>query len=127
MITIAVLGGLLLAREGYAWADPIIAIVVALLIARAGFEIIRRSMPTLLDERALDGQAIRQAAEGVPGVRGAYAIRSRTAATIRFAELTIAVNGQENVTAAHAIADQVEDRLRSTLDLHEVVVHVEPC
>lgn len=126
-ITIAVILGLVLSRQGHEWADSVLAIVVSLLIARVGFQIFRRSMPTLVDERALEGGTIQQVAEAVPGVMSAYAIRSRTAADVRFAELTIAVDGSENVAAAHKIADQVEQRLRDNLDVQEVVVHVEPC
>ncbi len=126
-ITIAVIAGLYLSRLGHAWADSVLAIIVSMLIARVGYQILKRSMPTLVDERALEDTEIQRVAEHVPGVKSAYAIRSRTAAAIRFAELTIAVDGQENVTAAHRIADAVEDQLRQTLDVHEVVVHVEPC
>jgi len=32
-----------------------------------------------------------------------------------------------NVADAHAIADEVEERLKQDLDLNEVTVHVEPC
>src|SRR5258705_89896 len=32
-----------------------------------------------------------------------------------------------DVESAHAIADQVEERLKRDLQLHEVTVHVEPC
>ena len=126
-ITIAVLIGLWLSRLGQGWADSVLAIVVSLLIGRVGYGIIKRSMPTLVDERALDGGDIQRVAEEVPGVKSAYHIRSRTAAAIRFAELTIAVDGKENVTTAHRIADAVEEQLRRTLDVHEVVVHIEPC
>jgi cation diffusion facilitator family transporter len=126
-ITSAVIVGLVLSRMGHSWADSVLALVVCLLIARVGFQIFRRSLPALVDERALDGVDIQRVAETVPGVMSAYAIRSRTAADIRFAELTIAVDGRENVTAAHQIADAVEEQLRATLSVHEVVVHVEPC
>lgn len=127
IITIAVLIGLYMSRVGQVWADSVLAIVVSLLIGRVGFQILKRSMPALVDERALDRTDIQGVAERVPGVKSAYAIRSRTAAAIRFAELTIAVDGQENVAAAHRIADAVEEQLRRTLDVQEVVVHVEPC
>ncbi len=127
LVTLAVIAGLLLARSGFPWADPLLAVVVAALVARIGLEIVRRSVPTLVDARACAPETIQVSAERVPGVRGAYAIRSRRAATVRFAELTIAVDGGENVTAAHQIADLVEARLREDLGLHEIVVHVEPC
>lgn len=126
-VTVAVLAGLLLARTGLGWADPVLAIAVAVMAGRAGYAIVRRALPTLVDERAYDAQTIRGEAEQVPGVRAAYSIRSRSAASTRFAELTIAVDGRSDVASAHGIADAVEKRLQDTLQLHEVVVHVEPC
>ena len=126
-ITLGVLGGLALARSGLAWADPTLALIVAVLVGRAGYLILRRSLPALVDERAFDRSTIQQEAEQVEGVVSAYAIRSRRAGDRRFAELTIAVDGNSNVASAHRIADQVEGRLRDTLQLDEVTVHVEPC
>jgi cation diffusion facilitator family transporter len=127
VITLAVLGGLALTSAGLAWADPVLAIIVALFVAHANYGIVRRAMPTLVDERAYDEGTIRAEAETVPGVRAAYAIRSRIAATRRFAELTISVDGHSDVASAHRIADAVEARLQARLELDEVVVHVEPC
>ena len=127
VITVAVLVGLALAHAGLGWADPALAIIVAGLVAQAGYGIVRRALPTLVDERAYDEGVIRREAEAVAGVHSAYAIRSRSASDTRFAELTIAVDGTANVASAHLIADAVEARLRSALDVQEVVVHVEPC
>jgi len=126
-ITLGVLAGLALARSGLAWADPALAILVAVLVGRAGYQILRRSIPSLVDERAFDRSTIQREAEGVIGVISAYAIRSRHAGDHRFAELTISVDGGSDVASAHRIADQVEDRLRDNLQLDEVTVHVEPC
>jgi cation diffusion facilitator family transporter len=126
-ITVGVLGGLVLARAGLAWADPALGLIVAVLVGRAGYQILRRAIPSLVDERAFDQTTIQQAAEGVDGVVSAYAIRSRLAGDRRFAELTIAVDGGADVASAHRIADQVEERLKNSLHLDEVTVHVEPC
>jgi cation diffusion facilitator family transporter len=126
-ITVGVLGGLALARAGLAWADPALGLIVAVLVGRAGYQILRRAIPSLVDERAFDQTTIRQEAEGVDGVVSAYAIRSRLAGDRRFAELTIAVDGGADVASAHRIADQVEGRLKDSLHLDEVTVHVEPC
>jgi len=126
-ITLGVLGGLALARAGLAWADPALALIVAVLVGRAGYQILRRAIPSLVDERAFDQTTIQRVAEGVDGVMSAYAIRSRHGGDRRFAELTIAVDGGADVASAHRIADQVEGRLRDSLHLDEVTVHVEPC
>jgi cation diffusion facilitator family transporter len=126
-ITLAVLGGLGLSHFGYPAADPVLAIVVAFLVVRVGWEIVGHSLPTLVDGAAVDERTIRREAEEVDGVRSAYAIRSRTAAALSFAEVTIAVDGEQNVAAAHRIADAVEARLRDQLGFYQVQVHVEPC
>src|SRR6266581_4464121 len=39
----------------------------------------------------------------------------------------VCVDRHADVESAHAIADQVEERLKRDLRLHEVTVHVEPC
>jgi len=97
------------------------------MVMRIGVQVVGRVIPSLVDQAAVDGEAIRREATQIPGVRDAYDIRSRAAAAKRFAELTIAVDGSESVATAHEIADVVEERLRSSLDLHEIQVHVEPC
>jgi cation diffusion facilitator family transporter len=126
-ITTGVLVGLLLSRLGWWWADPALALVIAVLIVRVAYQIIQRTVPILVDQRALPGADIRSVAEGVPGVRGAYGIRSRGGAQARYAEVTIAVDPATNVAAAHAIADEVEHRLKHDFRLDGVTVHVEPC
>jgi cation diffusion facilitator family transporter len=126
-ITIGVLIGVLFARQGYVWVDPVVAIVVALLIVRVAYKIFARTVPVLVDERAIPARTIRQAAQAVRGVKSAYGIRSRGGGTAgRYAEVTIAVDPAANVATAHAIADEVEERLKRDLELSEVTVHVEP-
>jgi cation diffusion facilitator family transporter len=126
-ITIAVLTSVMLARAGYGVADPLLGLMVAITIAWVAWSIIRRSVPVLVDQHALPAERIRETAEEVSGVHSAYRIRSRGAPHLRFAEVTIGVDGNASVEAAHRIADAVEARLRERLQLHEVVVHIEPC
>jgi cation diffusion facilitator family transporter len=126
-ISIGVIVGLLLARRGLWWADPAIALVIALLIVRVGYHITQRSVPILVDERVVPKDAIQTAAEEVSGVQRAYDIRSRGGSQVRYAEVTIAVDRNANVASAHAIADAVEQQLKRDLQLNEVTVHIEPC
>ena len=127
LITVGVLAGVLFARQGWWWIDPVVAIAVALVIVQVAYRILVRTVPVLVDQRALPTGEIRQTAETVPGVKSAYGIRSRGPSDLRYAEVTIAVYPKADVAAAHAIADQVEERLKQDLQLHEVTVHVEPC
>src|SRR6185436_12782321 len=127
-ITIGVLIGVLFSRQGYLWVDSAVAIAIAVLIVRVAYQILQRVVPVLVDERAIPEPTIRQSAQAVEGVVSAYGIRSRGGnAGVRYAEVTIAVDPNANVAAAHAIADAVEERLKNELELEEVTVHVEPC
>jgi cation diffusion facilitator family transporter len=126
-ITVGVMAGALLSRRGMRYVDPVVAVIIAALVVHIGWQIIRDAMPTLVDKVAREPDTIRAAAEGVNGVRSAYAIRSRQAAGVVFAELTIGVQGGLSVDQAHGIADAVENTLKGALALDQVIVHIEPC
>lgn len=126
-VSVGVLVAVLLARYGWWWIDPVSAIVVAVVIMLVAYRILARTVPVLVDQRAIPTRDIQDTAQGVPGVKSAYGIRSRGPSDLRYAEVTIAVDRHADVEAAHAIADQVEARLKRDLQLHEVTVHVEPC
>jgi len=52
-VSLSVIGGLIAVRLGYPLADPILALVIALFIAKIGIDIIRQSSPTLMDKAAM--------------------------------------------------------------------------
>jgi cation diffusion facilitator family transporter len=126
-VSVGVVVAVLLTRYGWWWIDPVIAIVVAVVIMLVAYRILARTVPVLVDQRAIPTRDIQDTAQEVPGVKRAYGIRSRGGSDLRYAEVTIAVDGHADVEAAHAIADQVEARLKRDLQLHQVTVHVEPC
>lgn len=125
-VTLAVLAGLLLTRFGWRSGDAWTALVVAVLIVRTGMEILRETVPVLVDEAAVESTEIRRMAEAMEGVDAAYDVRSRGRPGARYAELTIAVRGGLHIEEAHEIADLVEDEVRRRLGARRVVVHVEP-
>ncbi len=122
----AVVVGLGLVAAGYPRADAAFTLLVAAVIARAGWRIVKATVPVLVDERAVDPDRIRRIARQTPGVIDAYDVRSRGREGEIFAELTIAVNPALGVVDAHRIADAVEQRVARELRAREVVVHVEP-
>ncbi|MEN8374280.1 MAG: cation diffusion facilitator family transporter [Gemmatimonadota bacterium] len=124
--SLAVLVGLGFAALGYPAADAIVALLVAGIIAFAGVNVLRSTVPVLVDERAADAEELRALALGAEGVLAAYEVRSRGRPGNAFAELTIAVDPALNVAQAHKIADHVELRVARAMGAREVVVHVEP-
>ncbi|HEX4634450.1 MAG TPA: cation diffusion facilitator family transporter [Gemmatimonadales bacterium] len=127
LITAGVIVALLLARIGWWWADPVIAILIVGAILSVAYRVLVRTVPVLVDERVLPPERLAQCARGVAGVCDTYDIRSRGGTHGRYAELTISVDGSATVARAHEIADQVEARLKQELGLHGVTVHIEPC
>ncbi len=127
LLTIGVLAGVLLSRGGMTWADPLVALAVALIIMVLAWGILARSVPVLVDKHFIPAETLQLAAESIDGVRRAYSIRSRGSRYHSFAELTISVDGEVSVETAHETADAVEAELRSRFGLSEITVHVEPC
>jgi len=126
-VTVLAIGSLALARAGLGAFDAPIAILVAILIARNGYVILKGSVPVLVDQRAVDAAEIRRMVYEIPHVVDVRNVRSRSAPSgMLFMEVTIAVSGSASVAEAHAIADAVEARIVSSLGAAEVTVHVEP-
>jgi len=126
-VTLLAVTSVVLALLGRGAIDAPLAIVVALLIARNGFAILKESVPVLVDQRAVDASRIRELVGAVPRVTDVRVVRSRgTASGLLFAEVTIGVAAATTVADAHAIADAVEARIRQALGAAEVTVHVEP-
>jgi cation diffusion facilitator family transporter len=126
-ISLSVIIGLLVVRLGFPLADPILAVVIAALIAKIGVDIIRESVPFLLDEAAIASDDITQVALTVPGVIECHRARSRGREGEVFVDLHIKVDPQLSTEEAHAIAHQVQQRLTERdPGLVDATIHVEP-
>jgi len=126
-VTLLAIASLGLTRIGLGAFDPLLAVVVAVIIAWNGYQILRETVPILVDERGLDSADVRRLLEHIPRVADVRSVRSRAGASgVVFAEVTIGVAGSASVAEAHAIADEVERRISEALGASEVVVHIEP-
>lgn len=126
LVTLLALASLWLTQRGLTRVDGALAVVVALIIAGTGYQILRASIPVLVDERAVEAAQIRAVVEHVPGVLGVHDIRSRATAGTAFAEVTIVVSGATSVRDAHTLADAVEQAVAARIGGGKVTVHVEP-
>jgi len=127
LVTLLAMVSLILGSHVGRRVDAVLAIAVALIIAFSGWRILRRSIPILVDERAVQANELRDIVAAIPGVIDVRGIRSRyTASGILFAELTIAVDGATPVEVAHVLADRVEEAIASRYGAAETTIHVEP-
>ncbi len=126
-VSLSVIVGLIAVRLGYPLADPILALFVALFIAKIGIDIIRENSPTLMDRVAMPADQVEQIALSVPGVLACHRVRSRGHEQAVYADLHIQVDPAMSTEQAHAIAHEVQHRLRGRRpDIHDVTIHVEP-
>ena len=127
LVTALAIASLVLSRLGYLYADAALGLLVALIIAWSGYQILRHSIPILVDARAVDAERLAEIVRTIPGVMGVRAARSRrTASDHLFAEVTILVDGSTSVTDAHDFTDEVERAIARELGTAEAIVHVEP-
>lgn len=127
LVTVMALASLVLSRIGLPALDAALAIGVALIIAWSGWQILRQSIPILVDERAIDAGELRGVVLGVPHIRDVRNVRSRSTASGQlFAEVTIAVSGATPVDEAHRLADAVEAAIEREFGTSQVTVHIEP-
>ena len=126
-VTLLAIASLGLTKLGLGYLDPVLALLVALIIARNGYQILKETVPILVDERGLDSADVRRLVESIPRIEEVRSVRSRAGASgVVFAEVTVGVAGTTSVADAHDIADEVESRIAEALGASEVIVHVEP-
>lgn len=124
--SIAVILGFIAIQSGYIIADPIIAILIALLIARTGIKIMMESSDVLLDKALIDEVTIKNIAKRVNGVCEAHKIRTRGSPSHIYVDLHIGVKSSLSIDKAHDVAHDVEDELKRAIpDIEDVVVHLE--
>lgn len=127
LVTASVLAGLFMVSRGWTAADAWLGIVVSLLIARSGWEILRQAVPALTDRVAVEAARVERFVATVQGVRKVTEVRSRGELEgAAFVELTIEVDGDRTVGEGHVVADAVERKLVEEGGFAVAVVHVEP-
>jgi cation diffusion facilitator family transporter len=125
--SIAVLVGLLLVRAGYAGADSVAALFVAVLVLFAAGRLMRRNVDVLMDRAPADAHdAARRAIARIEPPIELRRLRMRQAGGSHFADVVIEVSPEAAVGQGHAAADAVESAVQRVLPGADVVVHVEP-
>ena len=121
--------GIVMARAGYIWFDPLAAAVVALVILATGITILRDSSASLMDLFPSQpvAQRIRELLESVPGIEEVEEIRVHQIGHYLMVDVVIGVDGTLTVAAGDEIANQAEQRLYGGLEfLRHVSVHYHP-
>jgi cation diffusion facilitator family transporter len=126
-----VAGGLLLVKiTGWAYFDPIAAILVAVLIIRTGYQLVVQSTRVLLDQTLPEEELveIRRVVAEHRGdlIWGYHKLRARQAGSRRHIDLHITVDESQTVAQAHETAEHIAADIRAVVPNADVLVHIEP-
>lgn len=125
LISLSVLAGLLLVGLGFPKADPLLAAFVAVMIAKIGVDILRETLPVLVDQAVFDPYQIAGIVDEVGGIESFHKVRSRGAAGSAAIDMHIRVSPEKTVREANAIADEVRRRLLDLEGVSDVTIHIE--
>jgi len=117
------------ALAGVLTLDAVAAIVVAVMIAKVGLDLIWQSLRELVDT-GLDSatlQGLRDSAQSVDGVKHVHTLRSRWMGHHALLDLHVQTAQRISVSEGHRIAEAVRLRLLDRApQLGDVMVHVDP-
>lgn len=125
LVSVSVLAGLGLVVLGYPRADAILAGVVALVIAKIGIDVLRETIPVLVDQAVVDPKEIAEIVRQVGGVESFHRVRSRGAAGSAAVDLHVRISPEKTVQEADAIATEIRRRLLALEKVTDVTVHLE--
>lgn len=127
LTTATVIVALLGVRAGYPLLDPIAAIVVAVFIGHACWEIFSATSRILSDEMVLPEDEIQAEVARVPQIIGAHQIRTRGPRDHVFLDMHIWLAPEMPLHEAHRISHVVKDRIMARFpQIKDAIIHIEP-
>jgi len=111
------------------WIDPLAAMIVALMIIKAAYDLTVQSLGDLLDASLPEDDNIRicELIKKQPGVISFKNLRTRKAGHTKFIEFDLLVDGNMSVEQAHNLTDYIIADIEKVLAHSKVTIHIEPC
>ena len=129
--SIGVLGGLVAIKlTGIALLDPIVAIVVALMIIKAAWDLTQTAFFHILDVKIPDDEEtlIHNVMDRYTGRFIEYhKLRTRKSGHVRHIDMHLVVPKQITVETGHILCDQITEDIKKCLPHSHILVHIEPC
>lgn len=129
LINVSVIVSILLSTlAGFPYADPIFAIGIAAYLLWNAKGIFLTSLDLLMD-RELEHEErtkILEIARSNKYVHDAHDLRTRSSGQKQFIQLHLELDRDLSLIKAHAIAEQVENRIRKAFPSADVIIHQDP-
>jgi cation diffusion facilitator family transporter len=126
-VSLGVVLSFVAALAGLGWADPLVAVAIAAIIAWQAVQILLSAFNVLTDRAVIPAEMIEPLAAAVPGVLRVHDVRSRGRRDAVYVDLTVHLDGGMSLHQAHDVADRIEVELQKAQpEIVDVVVHLEP-
>jgi cation diffusion facilitator family transporter len=110
--------------------DPLVAIIVAMIILKASYDLTKRSVAGIMDVKLSDREE-----EIIHSIitdhYSDYAefhdLRSRMSGAERFVDLHLVVPKNQPVGEAHDFCDHLEEEIKQKIPNLSIMIHIEPC
>ncbi|MFC2121860.1 cation diffusion facilitator family transporter [Bacteroidota bacterium] len=120
------IGLILIKITGFHLLDPIIAIIVALIILRESYKLLRKAFNPLLDS-SISEDEIEMIISELNKLKVKYHhLRTRKAGPYKFADMHIEMPESLTLKEVHQKCDHIESQLKKTISDLDVNIHVEP-
>lgn len=110
--------------------DLVFAVVAGIIIIVSAANIFRESLSGIMDSRLSD-EIERQIRDIINGMSfpmaGFHKLRTRHAGNNKYIDFHLLACRKLHIDEAHALAHKIEDQIKTTIPLSDVIVHVEPC
>ncbi|HZK43958.1 MAG TPA: cation diffusion facilitator family transporter [Syntrophomonadaceae bacterium] len=114
---------------GWNIIDPIAAILVALLIIKAAYDLTKKAFMPLVDV-ALDDEIIMVIEDILAEEKDCYLeyhdLRTRKAGRESHIDFHLVIDEEKTVKEAHDICDKIETRIKDAIPYAHILIHVEP-
>jgi cation diffusion facilitator family transporter len=126
-VTVSVLVSMVLSQMGFAWADPLTALIVVGLIVRTAIVILKQTGNTLADAAPIPADQLQRAVESVPAVEHVVRVRSRGPADAVYVDVDIEVPAATTAERTQAITGAIRQSIEAQFTgIQEVEVHFVP-
>ena len=126
---IGVIIAILMATQlGWVLADPVIALLVAAVLALSAWLVFNKSFDQLMDHELPDAdrERIKAIVRAHPEVISLHDLRTRKAGLYTFIQVHIELDPDMALMRAHAVSDEVERELCQAFEQAEVIIHQDP-
>jgi len=127
--SIAALAGILGARLGVPYLDPVAGLIVSAFIIKMSVTLLRPNIGVLMDESPSSAilDKIRTTALEIGGVKTVDSIRAHRLGSSFTVDIEVAVDSSLTVKQGHQVAEEVKSGLLSEVEhVQDVIVHVNP-